>query len=98
MDLGPIGPPTPRGPQPFTAWASCPRCGRNECHAIRPPRPAPDPADVAAWEREHGTEVIYEWGKRDPVEVRHTPPQPVDESVYEVIRICGQCGHEWGMV
>lgn len=97
MDVGPIKR-APRGPQPFTALASCPMCGRHVCHAIRAPLPAPDPEVVAAWERDHDTEEIYEWGNLEPVAIRHTPPPPVDESGFEVIRICGLCGHEWGMV
>lgn len=97
MDLGPTGQPAPRSPQPFTAWVSCPTCGRHECHAIRSPRPAPTPAELAEWERTHDTEVVYVWGRREPVATRHTPPRPVDESGFEVVRIC-RCGHEWGMV
>ena len=80
----------------FTAWASCPSCGAYECHAIRPPKPAPTTADLIAWERDRQTSEMYAWGKRVPVRVHDDPPPPVDESIYEVVRICG-CGHEWGM-
>lgn len=98
MDLGPVGArSTPSTPPPFTAWVACPACGRYDCHLIRPPRPAPPADEMAAWDRDHLTEVVYRWGESDPVRTRTDPPRPVDESAYEVVRTC-RCGHEWGMV
>ncbi|MGN2642183.1 hypothetical protein ACTD5D_39670 [Nocardia takedensis] len=86
--------PTP--PDPFTAIARCPRCGRVEVHKMRSPKPAPRPEVIAEWERTHTTNEIREWGNPNPVRIRYDPPRPVDESVFEVIRMC-RCGHEWGM-
>ncbi|MBJ8342798.1 hypothetical protein JGU71_28300 [Antrihabitans sp. YC3-6] len=73
----------------FTAWAMCPRCKSVDCHSIRPPKPALDPDDVAEWEADHVT--MHGWNGF----IRHIPPKPLDESVFEVIRIC-KCGKEWG--
>lgn len=99
MRVGPLG----REPEPaaaelpkFTAWAECPACGRHECHAMRPPRPAPTAEELAAWQRDHTTQEVRAFGRLGAVAVRHCPPPPVDESTAEVIRIC-RCGHEWGM-
>lgn len=80
----------------FTAWASCPSCGSYECHAIRPPKPAPSEAELIAWERDRETVEIHTFGYARPRVVREYPPRPVDESAFEVVRTC-RCGHEWGM-
>lgn len=66
----------------FTAWAMCPKCK---------PKPAPDPDVVAEWEADHVT--MHGWNGF----IRHIPPKPVDESMFEVIRIC-KCGNEWGQI
>jgi len=81
---------------PFEAVVICPRCHLVDVHQMRAPNPAPTDAEIARWEREHTTHEVRQWGVAKPVRVIHDPPRPVDESVYEVIRIC-RCGHEWGM-
>lgn len=80
----------------FTAWASCPSCGAYECHAIRPPNPAPTADELTTWERNRQTVEMLAWGERAPRRIHVDPPPPVDESRYDVVRIC-RCGHEWGM-
>ena len=83
-------------PPPFTAWVNCPRCGVYECHKMRNPRPAPTAAELEEWGRTVDRTEITAFGRRDAVRVIENPPRPVDESIYEVVRIC-RCGHEWGM-
>ncbi|KXF56161.1 hypothetical protein AXA44_02705 [Rhodococcus sp. SC4] len=89
--------------EPFTAWAMCPQCDRIACHSIRRPK-IPTAAEVAAWREQcddivHETTSIQSWGGGGPVRsvTTNLPPEPVDESDYEVIRICN-CGHEWGQL
>lgn len=82
-------------PAPFTAWLNCPRCGLYECHKMRPPRPAPTVTELEEWGRIAERHEVHAFGGA-VVRVIEDPPRPVDESVYEVIRIC-RCGHEWGM-
>lgn len=81
---------------PFTAVATCPSCHRTDVHKMRSPKPAPTAAEIADWERNHETQRIRRWGDNRTMRVIHVPPRPVDESVFEVIRVC-RCGHEWGM-
>lgn len=83
--------------QRFTAWARCPSCERIDCHQIRPPRPAPSAADLAAWRRKRRVCEVQQWGATRPVRTIYDPPRPVDESPFEVIRIC-ECGREWGQL
>lgn len=74
----------------FTAWAMCPRCKSIDCHKMREPRLS-DRELVEAWEANHVTYRGY--GGL----VKHVPPRPVDESMFEVIRIC-KCGEEFGQI
>ncbi len=83
------------GIEPFTAVAKCPSCGHIDYHRMRDPHPAPSPSELERWEREHVTNEIQRWGTGQPVAVIHNPPRPIDESVFEIIRVC-RCGHEWG--
>lgn len=80
----------------FTAAAECPACHRVDFHKMREPHPASTAEELAHWERERRT---YEVRKFDGSLVRiiEEPSRPIDESVFEVIRVC-RCGHEWGMV
>ncbi|WP_306365455.1 hypothetical protein [Nocardia sp. CC227C] len=79
----------------FTAASACPACKTVAVHALRTPRD--DYADrLAAWENdvEVQEDAVWAWGG-EVVRRIVTPPAPVDETQFEVIRIC-QCGHEWG--
>ena len=72
-------------PRPFEAYTDCPKCGRMDHHWLRAPLPKPVEGPVCVLP--DGTE-IHRWdGMSGP-----------DESRFEVIRICTDCGHEWGML
>ncbi len=71
----------------FTAWCTCPRCDLFDCHRLREPNPAPALETIKAW-----TKVVRLFELIAP---SASPPMPMDESIYEVIRICN-CGNEWG--
>lgn len=77
----------------FTAYCPCPRCGLVACHRLREPKPAP----AGPVEPPHEVVAVYPWGIVRPVRTRHVRAGAVDESRFEVIRIC-ECGHEWGQV
>lgn len=66
----------------FTASCACPKCGKVDCHQMRSPAPKP----VRGPERVIGGAEIHRFdGMSGP-----------DESMFEVVRICGGCRHEWG--
>lgn len=83
-------------PHPFTAWAVCPKCGQVDCHLMRQPKPAPTADEMQAWRQQYLDVDIDFWMQRGGVSIKPFPP-PVDESQYEVIRIC-QCGYEFGQI
>lgn len=66
------------------------------CHAIREPKPAPRSEDLREWEDTHES-VTYSAFGAGVVRTMYDPPRPVDESGFEVIRIC-KCSREWGQV
>ncbi|MFE5290095.1 hypothetical protein ACFRAQ_34450 [Nocardia sp. NPDC056611] len=76
----------PTAPPRFTAWAACPRCDNYTVHRMRPPRS--DPALMELYEYTL-VSFIGEVQKRSGV--------IGDESGFEVVRICSECRHEWGM-
>ena len=81
--------------EPFTAYVACPSCGLYACHQIRTPKPTPTAAELREWE--HTVERMEACDFQGRVTILYEdPPRPVDESVFEVVRIC-ECGHEWGM-
>lgn len=49
------------------------------------------------WRSRRTAVEVQQWGVADAVRVDTRPLAPVDESQFEVIRICTGCGHEWGM-
>lgn len=71
-------------PRRFEAYTDCPKCGAMDYHLLR--APSPPLAD---------TYVRAQLAKLVPVGT--SAPVPVDESQFEVIRIC-QCGFEWGQL
>jgi hypothetical protein len=72
-------------PRRFEAYTDCPKCGRMDHHWLRAPLPKPVEGPVCVLP--DGAE-IHRWdGMSGP-----------DESMFEVIRICTGCGHEWGML
>lgn len=72
--------------EPFAAACACPRCGYLAVHHMRAPRPKPErgPVRVSNW-----NDMILEWHSWGGI----TGP---DESRYEVMRTCTECGHSWG--
>lgn len=84
-------------PRRFEAFCACPKCGRLDHHWLQSPKPAPTDAEMEEWRRNSTTYTIEQWGGG----VTRTdvfPPVPVDESQFEVIRICTGCGHEFGQI
>lgn len=81
----------------FEAYSECPKCGRLDHHLLREPNPAPTEAEMQEWEQRREFVEIRTFGshavRRDEV----GPPPPVDESQFEVIRIC-KCGNEFGQM
>lgn len=88
----------------FTAWCHCPCCDRYDCHRMRTPH-AVDKWDIlqyeaahAQWEAEgydHHRIVTFGGATVTDIYTPARPVKPVDESHFDVIRIC-QCGHEFG--
>ena len=83
------------GPR-FEAYTECTKCGRLDHHLLREPKPAPSEADMAEWHRTSETFTIEQWGS-GVARTETWPPPPVDESQFEVVRIC-KCGNEWGQL
>lgn len=76
-------------PKPFEAYTECPACGAEGFHFLREPKP---PTPVS----ERLEQVLaIDW---DSPEERARYVPPVDESVFEVVRCCRSCGHEFGQV
>lgn len=73
---------THAGYEHFEAYTPCPTCDLINAHRMREPR------TVAKGERRKEVltftgQVVFQ-------------SQPRDESIYDVIRICANCGQEWG--
>ncbi|MGW5519235.1 hypothetical protein [Nocardia africana] len=73
-------------PRPFEAYTDCPKCGHMDHHWLRAPHTELVPMNAAAWRemKDSGN-----WGP---------PMMPNAEAAFETIRICTDCGHEWGML
>jgi hypothetical protein len=71
----------------FEAFTACPKCGHMDHHGLRAPLPKPEPGPVRVASDRIGRlfEVVRWDGMTGP-----------DESMYEVIRNCTACQHEWG--
>jgi hypothetical protein len=82
----------------FEAYTECPECGRLDYHLLRAPKPAPSEAEMQQWRQRRTTVDIEQWGAGVIRTVDTSPPAPVDESQYEVIRICTGCQREWGQI
>lgn len=87
--------PTPHSEEPktlaptrFEACCACPKCGRMDYHRLREPLPAPAAGPARVIEHDGQRFEVHRWGGM-------TGP---DESMYEVIRLCTQCAHEWGQI
>lgn len=83
-------------PAKFEAYTDCPKCGRIDHHWLREPKPAPTAAEMQAWQDSRSSVGVSAWGEYHIKTIDVSPPPPVDESQFEVIRICTGCGKEWG--
>lgn len=72
----------------FEAYTDCPKCGHMDHHGLREPLPKP----------KRGPVRVVQVGDREVEIVRADGMSGPDESMYEVIRTCTGCGHEWGQV
>lgn len=84
-------------PKRFEAYTNCPKCGRLDYHLLRAPKPPPSDAEMRAWRDCRTTAEIHQFGRGVIRTVDTSPPPPIDESTFEVIRIC-KCGHEFGQI
>lgn len=88
----------------FTAVADCPECGSLDVHWLDGPMPKPTAEDIAGYEAAYadflwnpGTPIVA-WGGQVMRRVGgYASPKPlVDESVFEVMRVCRSCNYRWG--
>lgn len=89
----------------FTAVAWCPKCGDIGVHWLDEPMGSPTPEEWRNYNRQLDvylaspmTEIQNFQG--ETIRQHHSSPKPLlphDESTFEVIRICKECGHRWGM-
>lgn len=94
--------------EPFSAVSRCPACSYIGIHYLDEPIIASDDElalyDIALEEWEDSPDKgdpVYAWGEAEPVRYmggKPKPKPPVDESEFEVMRICVVCGHRWGNV
>lgn len=90
----------------FTSCQECPSCRTLATHWLSPPKPGPTPEQFLEWAtrseeflKNPGLAVMA-WGG---CVVRRIGgfPQPedlIDESMFEVMRVCVECKHRWGNV
>ena len=95
-------------PRPFEAYTDCPKCGRMDYHRMREPRPHSRrevEAELAQATRaveeaedcgESGDRLIVLGQRRQRFVELLT--DHFGECRFETIRICTDCGHEWGML
>ncbi len=74
-------------PRPFEAYTDCPRCGHLDVHRLREPRNWMAPVPAMRLVGPDRWEPLSDEERRQ-----------LDESMFDVIRICTKCGHEWGML
>lgn len=84
-------------PKRFEAYTDCPKCGQLDYHLLRAPKPPPADIEMQHWRDRQATAEVQTWGSYSTRTIDTSPPPPVDESQFEVIRIC-KCGNEWGQV
>lgn len=88
----------------FSAADQCPECGVIAVHYLDEPALLTD-QEIAAYEialedfEENPGTAIEMFGGGVVRYVGGSPkPAPlIDESVFEVMRICAECGHRWGI-
>lgn len=81
----------------FTACALCrnPDCLSVDVHDIRLPNPEPPRVILAA----DAQDEILEMSANGAISVHYIPVDRYDrwdERGFEVVRICNECGYEWG--
>jgi hypothetical protein len=89
----------------FTSIVDCPKCGDIGVHFLDEPMPAPTSDDREQYARDLCAHMadpgdqIMSWGGEVVRLIGGTPPPrpPVDESIFEVMRVCKECGHRWGI-
>lgn len=88
----------------FTAIADCPKCGDIGVHWLDEPM---GPPSIEEWQKyyceldRYRASIIAEivdWTGNVVRRARSLPEPypPRDESNFEVVRICKECGHRWG--
>jgi hypothetical protein len=75
-------------PRLFAAVCDCPKCGKSDVHWMRPPLPKP----------RRGPARVIQDGNRQLEVHRWDGMTGTDESMYGTIRICTDCGNEWGQI
>lgn len=92
--------PSAIGPQPFEAMTQCPKCGQLDIHWMRPPKPKPMPGPVRVIEDGNYDDTLLAFMEKPRTfEVhRWDGMTGLDESMFEVMRVCRECSHEWGQL
>ena len=82
----------------FKPYMNCPGCGEFALHYMRNPNPDPPtavrigPGEAASV---NGEALIIEDGRFVRL-IGNTRLSRWDERPFEVVRVCVDCGHEWG--